>query len=68
VRGIHWIIGLVIIALMTIQAKPLGELTTSTALKSTAGNKLNAVTYDPQELDTAIELHQGGRDGGGSLW
>ncbi len=62
------VIGLAVTLFMTIQANPLNEHITSTAFKSAAGTEFNAATYAPQGLDTAIEAHQGGRDGGGSLW
>jgi hypothetical protein len=62
------VIGLAVTLFMTIQAKPLNEYITSTAFKSAAGIEFNTATYAPQGLDTAIEVHQGGQDGGGSLW
>ena len=80
-KRFHLVIGLMATLLMTKQAKGVKEYLDWTALDQVyvTGYLPRVAIYDPEYAnsgvgnaakgyDTAIEVHQGGQDGGGALW
>jgi hypothetical protein len=80
-KRFHLVIGLMATLLMTKQAGALNENVAWTALKQTYATGPGSTLWNSDSTinagvghargnghHTAIEVHQGGQDGGGALW